>query len=159
MGSIHVDVHPENEADLSANTVKPAKDASNAVHEPGKKPDAPEKIEVQNAPKGDQAARLKALMSPKYFPDSLTSALTRVIHPIKDRLDAALLFQAEYVDGHTEFLIGISGAESESEDIIEDAINSALENPQWRDIELGLTFLSTEDPMVVRISRVGHRLA
>ena len=105
------------------------------------------------------AARLRALISPRGFPDALEDTLTDALGPLKEFFEAALLFQAEYVDGHTEYLVGFSGVPHDREDKLEDAVNAALAGSRRRDVELGITFLEGHDPMLVRISRVGHRLA
>ncbi|MBT8415845.1 MAG: hypothetical protein KJO42_00235 [Silicimonas sp.] len=111
------------------------------------------------SPTADGAARLRALTSPKMFPPDLQDHLTDSLDGLKGRFEAAMLFAAEYIDGETEFLVAFWGAKPADEDAIEMAVNTALSSHRRGQTELGITFLAAEDPMVVRISRVGWRLA
>ena len=103
-------------------------------------------------------ARLRALTTPRGFPDSVQASLKSALSKLQPSFGAALLFQAEYVDGHSEYLLGFSGAQADREDEIEVAVNAVLSASSRADFELGITFLDADDPMVVRISRVGFRL-
>jgi hypothetical protein len=103
-------------------------------------------------------ARLRALTTPRGFPDSIQASLKSALSKLQPSLGAALLFQAEYVDGHSEYLLGFSGAQPDREDEIEAAVNTVLSASPRTDFELGITFLDADDPMVIRISRVGFRL-
>lgn len=105
------------------------------------------------------AARLRALTAPRGFPDSLHTALVSRLEPFADAFKAAMLFQVEYVDGQTEYLVGFTKAERDQEAELEEAVNAALATAGRHDVELGITFLESDDPMVVRISRVGQHLA
>lgn len=111
-----------------------------------------------SGPPTEGAARLRALTSPKGFPDSLVEALRDRLAAVRAKADAALLFQAEYIDGHSEYLVAFWGAEPGDQDDLEAAVNQALASRKRPDVELGITFMDAEDPMAVRISRVGHRL-
>lgn len=104
------------------------------------------------------ASRLRALTSPRGFPDSLQSALVTALRPLSENFGAALLFQVEYADGQTEYLVGFATASASHEADLETAVNKALAAANRPDIELGITFLEGGDPMVVRISRVGLQL-
>ncbi|MEQ9056410.1 MAG: hypothetical protein RLO38_17080 [Roseovarius confluentis] len=102
--------------------------------------------------------RLRALTSPKGFPDTVQRQLTGSLAELKSGFDAAILFQVEYIDGHTEYLVGFSGADDSVETEIENAVNAALSTSPRMDMELGIAFFDAHDPMVIRISRVGQRL-
>lgn len=108
------------------------------------------------APEG--ASRLRALTAPRGFPDSLQSALVSALRPLSETFHASLLFQVEYIDGQTEYLLGFTRAEAAHEAHLEAAVNAALAAANRPDVELGITFLEADDPMVVRISRVGQQL-
>lgn len=104
------------------------------------------------------ASRLRALTSPRGFPDSLQTALVNELRPLSEAFNSALLFQVEYVAGQTEYLVGFVKASASLETELESAVNSALASSKRHDVELGITFLEAEDPMTMRISRVGQRL-
>lgn len=109
-------------------------------------------------PQPEGASRLRALTSPKGFPDSLQAALVDALRPLAVDFKAALLFQVEYVDGQSEYLVGFADSDPTRESILETAVNSALASVPRHSLELGITFMEAGDPMVVRISRVGLRL-
>ncbi|NND17065.1 MAG: hypothetical protein HKN98_00660, partial [Silicimonas sp.] len=139
----------------------PAASASTDDQQPSPADDATEAATPAKtaAPTADGAARLRALTSPKMFPPDLQDHLTDSLDGLKGRFEAAMLFAAEYIDGETEFLVAFWGAKPADEDAIEMAVNTALSSHRRGQTELGITFLAAEDPMVVRISRVGWRLA
>lgn len=105
------------------------------------------------------AERLRALTSPKTFPASLKKMLSHSLGSIDGAFETALLFQAEYVDGHSEYLIGLCGAEEHLVPSIEATVNRALTEFEDEVVELGIAFFDADDPMVIRISRVGLILA
>jgi hypothetical protein len=109
-------------------------------------------------PAAADAVRLRALTAPRAFPDALQEGLADALKGLGPDFEAALLFQADYMDGHSEYLLAISGAEIAQQDHIEAVVNTAISSFTRRDVELGMTFLDAEDPMAVRISRVGTRL-
>lgn len=129
-------------------------------------PSAPANTEAPPREKGSPpdpaletgASRLRALTSPRGFPDSLQSALVTALKPLSETFGAALLFQVEYADGQTEYLVGFTTASASHEADLETAVNKVLATANRQDVELGITFLQVDDPMVVRISRVGLHL-
>lgn len=129
---------------------------ANAVKPPA--PSAPQPAASAAEP-SEGASRLRALTAPKGFPDSLQSALVGALRPLAKAFGGALLFQVEYVDGQTEYLVGFAGADVTREPELENAVNAALASAPRQGFELGITFLEADDPMIVRISRVGLRLA
>ena len=132
---------------------KPAASSMQAVATPAippapankETPPAPVSRNTENAPSGG-TSRLRALTSPRGFPDSLQSALVTALRPLADSFSAALLFQVEYVDGQTEFLVGFSNADDTQEIELEDAVNSALAAANRNDIELGIHRPAAPDP-------------
>lgn len=136
----------------SATDPEPAKSHEVAITQ------TPQPAAADDPVKPSGTARLRALTTPRGFPDSIQASLKGVLSKLKPSFGAALLFQAEYVDGHSEYLLGFSGAQADREDEIEVAVNAALSASSRADFELGITFLDADDPMVVRISRVGFRL-
>ncbi len=105
---------------------------------------------------GVASARLRALTSPKGFPDSLQESLSKLLSQISDRFGHAMLLQVEYDGGHLEYLIGFAGAPEHNHAEIEAAVNAALAASRRKDIELGIAFLEPDDPMLTRISRVAQ---
>lgn len=102
--------------------------------------------------------KLRALMAPQGFPDSLQFALTDKLARVAKLCDRALLLRAEYDDGRTGFLVGFSGVKEANRAAIEDAVNDALVSSRRQDIELGIAFLAADDPSLGRISRAGTNL-
>lgn len=153
--------HPVGERDVAP--VTPPERADPVDGKPSESPNpspASDTTEQRSSPEpvaGD-AVRLRALTAPRAFPDALQESLADGLNHLRADFDAALLFQADYMDGHSEYLLAISGARMSQQDNIEAAVNAAMSAYTRRDIELGMTFLDADDPMAVRISRVGTRL-
>lgn len=105
-----------------------------------------------------ETVRLKALTSPKGFPDSLQDQLSAALGKFGTKFGQAMLLQVEYDGGNTEFLIGFAGVGAGNQSEIENAVNSVLAASRRRDIQLGIAFLEADDPMLTRISRVAQFL-
>lgn len=132
----------------------PATEATGTNLVPQAAPEAPAPAETAMR---DSALRIRALTSPRGFPDSVQDRLAQKLVELGPGIGSAMLFQVEYSDGNAEFLIGFSGTPEHRYDEIEAAVNQALSESR-RDINLGITFMAADDPMLPRISRVGLTL-
>lgn len=136
----------------------PAPVATLAAKAPEPKAEPALPVPAEPAPAAEGGTRLKALTAPQGFPDSLQERLAKALTDLGPGIGTALLFQVEYNDGNSEYLLGLAGAPAERNDEIETAVNDALSRSRRRDVSLGITFLAADDPMLPRISRVGLTL-
>lgn len=150
-------------ADLLASTKDlPVSEPAAKVDEPVSKPEpapAPPPPEVDRRTRpADGNARLRALTAPRGFPDTLQQRLGEGLKNIGEKFTSAMLFQVEYVDGQTEYLIGFAGVADGQFDKVEDAVNAVLATSRRNSVQLGIAFLENDDPLFDRVSRVGLRI-
>lgn len=116
-----------------------------------------EEAETPLAPSAE-APRLKAVMPPRGFPDSLLDSLREQIGTMNLVCESATLIQVEYVDSQSEFVVAFSGTPGSAQDGLEALVGKVLASSKRKDIELGIAFFDAEDQMASRIARIGTSL-
>ena len=117
----------------------------------------PEETETPPAPSAE-APRLKAVMPPRGFPDSLLDSLREQIGLMGLERNTATLIQVEYVDSQSEFVVAFAGTPVSAQDALETLVGNVLAVSKRKDMELGIAFFDAGDQMAGRIARIGTSL-
>ena len=117
----------------------------------------PEETQAPPAPSAE-APRLKAIMPPRGFPDSLLDSLREQIKLMGLDSNSSTLIQVEYVDSQSEFVVAFAGTPVSAQDALETLVSNVLASSRRKDIELGIAFFDADDQMANRIARIGTSL-
>ena len=104
------------------------------------------------------ASQFRALLAPQNFPDTVQLSLTDNLSLLGATFRKALLLQAEYEDGQTGYIVGVTGALEEDRPAISAAVEASLVASRRADVRLDVAFLASDEPMAERIERVGLTL-
>ena len=116
--------------------------------------------DTEAAPSSSQTPpKLKAVMPPRGFPDSLLLNLREQIKSQKLDRECATLIQIEYVDGQSEYVVAFSGTPASTHDALEALVSEVFSLSKRPDIELGIAFFDANDSIANRISRIGTPLS